>query len=127
MKKSLHFAVTSLPWTIFVMPSFIAYCLSTFSYEVSFGIGEKDNDVEINSDDGITPKVIVNKMCDLVNDLLGPSGTDNLADSVTEENSVTDNAATATTNGDKSRQGKINNAKIVLSVESLYMCRHHQS
>jgi hypothetical protein len=75
----------------------IAYSPSTFSYEGSVGLGEKDNDVEINSDDGITPKVIANKMCDLVNDLLGPSGTDNLADSATEENGGTDNAATATT------------------------------
>jgi hypothetical protein len=82
----------------------IAYSPSTFSYEGSVGLGEKDNDVEINSDDGITPKVIANKMCDLVNDLLGPSGTDNLADSASEENGGTDNAATATTNGDKSRQ-----------------------
>jgi hypothetical protein len=43
----------------------IAYSPSTFSYEGSVGLGEKDNDVEINSDDGITPKVIANKMRDL--------------------------------------------------------------
>ena len=62
---------------------------------------------EINSDDGITPEAITNKMMrDLVNDLLGPGGTDNLADLATEDNSGTDNAATATTNGSQSRREK---------------------
>eukprot|EP00978_Attheya_sp_CCMP212_P038765 scaffold195482_cov45-Attheya_sp.AAC.2 len=76
----------------------------------------------MNSDDGITPKKIANKMRDLVNDLLGPSGTDNLADLATQDNSGTDNAATATTNGAQSRRGEINNANIVHSVESLLAC-----
>eukprot|EP00978_Attheya_sp_CCMP212_P003475 scaffold7176_cov75-Attheya_sp.AAC.1 len=61
-------------------------------------------------------------MRDLVNDLLGPRGTDNLADLATEDNSGTDNAATATTNGAQSRQGEINNATIVRAVESLLAC-----
>eukprot|EP00978_Attheya_sp_CCMP212_P013870 scaffold34949_cov39-Attheya_sp.AAC.1 len=67
-------------------------------------------------------KLPTHKMRDLVNDLLGPSGTDNLADLATEDSSGTDNAATATTNGAQSRQGEINNANIVRAVESLLAC-----
>eukprot|EP00978_Attheya_sp_CCMP212_P018393 scaffold50285_cov35-Attheya_sp.AAC.1 len=61
-------------------------------------------------------------MRDLVNGLLGPDGTDNLADSATEDNSGTGNVATATTNESQPRQGEINNAKIVRAVESLLAC-----
>eukprot|EP00978_Attheya_sp_CCMP212_P004721 scaffold10357_cov66-Attheya_sp.AAC.7 len=104
--------------------AFIAYCPSTFSYEGSVGIGKKDNDAEMNSDDGIMPKAIVNMMRGLVNDLLGPDGTDNLDASATEDNSGTGNAATATTNEAQpmQMQGEINNAKIVHAVESLLTC-----
>ena len=76
----------------------------------------------MNPDDGITPESIADKMRFLVNDLLAPNVTGDLGDSDTEDNSGTDNAATAVTNGAKSRQGEIKNAKIVLSVESMLAC-----
>eukprot|EP00978_Attheya_sp_CCMP212_P038335 scaffold188989_cov37-Attheya_sp.AAC.1 len=66
-------------------------------------------------DDGIMPEKIANKMRCLVNDLLGSDVIGDLADSATEDNSGTDNAATAVTNGANSRQGEIKNAKIVLA------------
>ena len=93
MKKSSQLSVTSLPWIIFVVPS--------LKYEGSVGVGEEENDFGMNSDDGITPKAISNNMHYLVNDLLGPYGIANLADPDTEYNGVTDNTATATTNGDQ--------------------------
>eukprot|EP00978_Attheya_sp_CCMP212_P043305 scaffold280155_cov44-Attheya_sp.AAC.2 len=67
----------------------------TFIAYGSVGIGEEDNDVEMKLDDGITPEKIANKMRCLVNDLLGSDVTGDLADSATEDNSGTDNAATA--------------------------------
>ena len=85
---------------------FIAYCPSTFSYEGSVGIGEEDIDVEMNPDDGITPEAIAYKMHCLVNDFLAPDVTGDLSDSATEDNSGTDNAATAVTNGPKQDKDK---------------------
>ena len=58
----------------------------------------------------------------IVTYLLGPDGTDNLADYATEDNSVADNLSTATTNGVQYRRGEINNAKIVHAVKSLFAC-----
>ena len=85
--------------------TFSAYCPSTFTYEGSVGIGEEDNDVEMNPDDGITPEEISDNMCCLVNDLPEPDVTGDFADSATEDNSVTDNSDTTVTNGAKARQG----------------------
>ena len=102
--------------------TFIAYFPSTFSYDGPVGIGEEDNDVEMNPDDGITPEAIAEKMRCLVNDLLAPDVIGDLTDSATEDNSGTYNAATDVTNGAKARQGEIKNAKIVLAVEIMLAC-----
>ena len=85
-------------------------------------ISEDGSSVEINLDDGITPEAIADKMRCLVNDLLAPEFTVYLADSANEDNSVTDNAATAVTNEAKARQGEIKNDNIVLAVESMLAC-----
>ena len=58
----------------------------------------------MNSDDGIKTEEISNKMCCIVNDLLGPDGTDNLADQATKGNSGTYNADTDVTNGAQTRR-----------------------
>ena len=102
--------------------TFIEYCPRTFSYEGSVGIGEEDNDVEMIQDDGITPEEIADKMRCLVNDLLAPDITGDLADSATEDNSYTENVATAVANRAKARRGEIKNSKIVLAIESMLAC-----
>ena len=66
--------------------------------------------------------IIADNMRCLVNDLLAPEVTGDLADLATEYNSGTDNSATAFTNGFKARQGEIKNSKIVLAVESMLAC-----
>ena len=73
------------------------------------------------------PKSIANNMRCLVKDLLGPKGTDNLADLATESNIDTANTSTATTNGDQPRRGEINNAKIDRAIELFDPYRHHPS
>ena len=81
-----------------ICDAFITYLPSNLSYKGSAGIEEEDNDVEMNSYDGITPEEISNKMRCIVNYLLGSDGTDNLDDLATENNSGTENLSTATTN-----------------------------
>ena len=83
----------------------------------------------MDSDNGITPKAIYNKMRCLVNEILGPDGTDNLDESYTEDNSGTENAATATTNVAQSRKVEINNASRYFSCcrELVGLCQHNPS